>query len=226
MPTAPTETLRAHRYHHGDLRRTMVRAAVRLIEAKGPSGFTLREVAQIVGVTHPAVYRHFPSRATLVAEVAEQGFRSLTRHIDRSVGTPRSPLARLQEVGVAYVRFAVAHPGHFRVMFGDDAREAGGETLQQARDEAFGRVVAEIAACQARGLLRTGPPQALGLSAWVMVHGLAMLLLDRSPRLLRLGLRADELARQVTEALMEGLMPSRVERASAVHARRDRESRR
>ena len=56
-------------YHHGNLRQALVDAALVLIEAKGPPGFTLSEAAKNAGVT-PVVYRHFDGREDLIAEAA------------------------------------------------------------------------------------------------------------------------------------------------------------
>ena len=66
-------------YHHGDLRRALTEAALSLIEAKGPQGFTLSEAAKEAGVTPAAVYRHFTGREDLIAElkIALKGIKTL-----------------------------------------------------------------------------------------------------------------------------------------------------
>jgi AcrR family transcriptional regulator len=108
-------------YHHGDLRRALLDTALRLIAEEGSSSFTLREVARRAGVSHAAPYRHFANKTALLAAVAEEGFRTLrTRLLEAGTRLPAEPLARLQTLGVEYVRFAVEHPSHFRVMFGPD----------------------------------------------------------------------------------------------------------
>ena len=63
-------------YHHGNLRQALVDAALRLIEERGPTGFTLSEAAKSAGVTPAAVYRHFEGRDALIAEAARQGYVS------------------------------------------------------------------------------------------------------------------------------------------------------
>ena len=60
-------------YHHGNLRQALIDAALQLIEARGPTGFTLSEAAKQAGVTPAAVYRHFAGREDLIAEAARQG---------------------------------------------------------------------------------------------------------------------------------------------------------
>jgi len=192
-------------YHHGDLRRALIRATLRQIAAKGPHAFTLRESARMTGVTHAASYRHFPGRAALLAAVAEQGFRMLKASVLRSQSGSPNPLKRFQRAGIAYVRFAVLHPEYFRVMFGSEAAGARSASLQRAKDEAFGLVVAGVEACVARGDVRQGATREIALTAWVAMHGLAALLVDRSPRLPRTRASQEDLAGKVTEVLFEGM---------------------
>ena len=196
-------------YHHGDLRRALIQAALRQVSAKGPHAFTLRQSARMAGVTHAAAYRHFPDRAALLAAVAEQGFRMLRASILR--GRPRSsnPLKRFQQTGIAYVRFAVRHPEYFRAMFSSEAEGARSASLQKAKDEAFGLVVAGVESCVARGEVRQGATREIALTAWVAMHGLAALLVDRSPRLPRTRASQENLARRVTEVLFEGMSTRR-----------------
>ena len=61
-------------YHHGNLKEALIRAALELIAAKGPSGFTFAEAARSAGVSPAAPYRHFRDRDELIANVAGRGF--------------------------------------------------------------------------------------------------------------------------------------------------------
>jgi len=79
------------KYHHGDLRRALLDAALELVNELGPSGITLREAARRAGVTHAAPYRHFADKGALLAAVAEQGFVQLLAAIDGAiVAVPRN----------------------------------------------------------------------------------------------------------------------------------------
>jgi AcrR family transcriptional regulator len=98
-------------YHHGNLRQALVEAALRLIEEKGPTGFTLSEAAKSAGVTPAAVYRHFEGREALIEEGARQGyaiFADLMEHAWAD-GKP-SALAAFGAVGRAYLAFARRYP--------------------------------------------------------------------------------------------------------------------
>src|SRR5580704_14448362 len=113
-------------YHHGDLYRVLIATALKLVEESDVSALTLREVARRAGVTHGAPYHHFRNKAALVAALAEEGYRALyTEQLQAAAKAGADPIARLQAIGLAYVRFAIHHPGHFRVMFRSDPADWG-----------------------------------------------------------------------------------------------------
>ena len=94
-------------YHHVNLRKTLLDAAVALIGEVGPRAFTLREVARRAGVSHNAPYRHFVSKDELLATVAAEGFERLTAVMRKAMAPGRSPLQRLELCGCGYVEFAL-----------------------------------------------------------------------------------------------------------------------
>src|SRR5262245_39291725 len=61
-------------YHHGDLRKALIDAALEQIAAHGAHTLSLREVARLAGVSHTASYRHFSRKETLLAAIATEGF--------------------------------------------------------------------------------------------------------------------------------------------------------
>ncbi len=105
-------------YHHGDLKRALVDGALRLIEEKGPTGFTLSEAAREAGLTPAAVYRHFEGREDLIAEAARQGYEIFADLMEYAYakGQP-SALASFEATGRAYLAFARKYPGHYVAMF-------------------------------------------------------------------------------------------------------------
>lgn len=193
-------------YHHGDLRRALIKAALRLIAEEGASSFTLREVARRAGVSHTAPYRHFTDKLALLAAVAEEGFRTLrARMVALGAKALDDPLTYFQTLGVEYVRFAVEHPSYFRVMFGPDiADRVVYPALHEAAQGTFALLTKAIAAGQQARVVRSGDPHTLALIAWAQVHGLATLLVDR-----RVAVTGSEhmveLAAQSARLLYEGL---------------------
>jgi AcrR family transcriptional regulator len=193
-------------YHHGDLRRALLDAALEAIEADGLDGLSLRGIARRAGVSHAAPYHHFRDREALVAAVAEEGFGVLrTAMLDR-MAQAEGPRRRLQQAGVGYVLFALDHPAHFQVMFGPElADRSQHASLEEAADAAFAVVQDAIAECRAAGLLIARDPRLLALTAWSVVHGLAMLKLGG--HLPEEGEGADDqaVATALTDVLWEGL---------------------
>ena len=171
-------------YHHGDLRRALVDAAIPLIRKGGAEALTLRAVARAAGVSQTAPYRHFADRAALVAAVADRGFERLHARLIEAVKVPARTTGRgrqtarggLQAIAVAYVRFALDQPEEYRIMFGPEISAA--EKSSESRARVFAFLQQGIEMLQERKLVRAGDPHAMALAAWSLVHGLAMLMID------------------------------------------------
>ena len=165
-------------YHHGDLRRALIEAAVKVIAKRGIDALNLRKLAAHVGVTAGAPYHHFADRKELLRGIAEDGFANLeARLVAEGDAAPAEGSARLEALGRAYVSFGISHPGYFRVMFHGDAM-ASGPTGPGLR--AFRLLHDAIVACQQSGTAPSGDPAPLVLTAWSAVHGLATLWVDRA----------------------------------------------
>jgi AcrR family transcriptional regulator len=194
------------RYHHGDLRRALIEAAIDLVGTQGPSGLTLREAARRAGVTHAAPYRHFADKEALLAAVAEEGFISLRAVIEQVVASSTG-IAQLEGIGVAYVRFARAHPSQFRVMFGAEIGDKRRyPSLIEADQSVFDVLTGAIRAAQERGELVPGNPARMGMVTWSMLHGVAALVVDGQME--RAGVpesAIEEFARRVARTANAGL---------------------
>lgn len=168
-------------YHHGDLARALVAAALDIIVKKGPDAFTLREAAAAVGVTHGAAYRHFEDKQALLAAVAEEGYRQLGQRLAKVAAEPTTdPRARLRAHAAAYVEFALEHPAHYRVMWGPRVNEDGRfPSLEAAISDAFARMSTEIARGQEAGVFREGLARDMAIGVWVTAHGYVELVARR-----------------------------------------------
>lgn len=166
---------RAKPYHHGNLREALLEAAVRLIAEVGPTAFTLREVARRAGVSHNAPYRHFRDRDDLMAAVAAQGFRELTRAMIEAAAPRSDPLDRLKHAGLGYVTFALRRPEHFTVMFDAPVSKRKHADSAGAAEESFATLLGFVKGGQEAGRLPSGDLQEMALLAWTMVHGIAKL---------------------------------------------------
>ena len=176
----PARRTGSNRYHHGDLPRALLDAALRIVATQGTEALTLRAVARAAGVSQAAPYRHFTNKEAVLAAVAEEGFRALNAAMRAAIEAGASPLERLRAAGMSYVTFATSHPAHFRVMFGRElADRSASPALRQVATQTFDTVVDTIAECQRAGVARSEESAAdLALTAWSSVHGLAALLVN------------------------------------------------
>ena len=179
-PCASRISFAAMAYHHGDLRRALVRGALELLREGGPAALTLRGAARRAGVSPAAPYRHFKDKRELLAAVAEEGFLDLDRHAAEEIAAAGDDaILRFRQHGLAYVRFAIDHPDHYRVMFGPeiaDKREYA--ALDAASRAAFDRLYESLRLCQKAGVLPAGDIEPRAVRAWALVHGLASLFMD------------------------------------------------
>ncbi|NBE55120.1 TetR/AcrR family transcriptional regulator [Streptomyces boluensis] len=181
-------------YHHGDLRRTLLTAALDAIRESGPAALSLRDLARRAGVSHAAPAHHFKDRTGLLTAIAAEGYGLLA---DALAETPE-----LNERGVRYVRFCREHPAHFQVMFAPELLRADDPELLAARERAGDQLRAGVAGLAASG--RGDDARLAGVAAWSLAHGFATLLLggnlegplgDRDP---------EEMFRDLTGLLFQG----------------------
>jgi AcrR family transcriptional regulator len=177
-PTSTPARKRADRYHHGDLRRALLQAAVRTIHRHGVAGLTLRGVGSTLGVSRTALYRHFTDKAALLAAVAAEGFRTLRAQTARAWEDGGHGLRGFEAMGVAYVHFAITHPSHYRVMFGADISNVGDAEFADEGAGAFHVLVDALDELQQQDLARRDDTQQMALFVWSTVHGVAMLAID------------------------------------------------
>jgi AcrR family transcriptional regulator len=158
-------------YHHGDLPEALVRAAVDLLEEGGAADLSLRAAARRAGVSTGAPYRHFADRDALLSAVAAVGYRDLAAGLAAAHPAPTMP-DDLADIAVAYVEFALARPGLFRVMFAGQCDPTGPERV--AAVAAINEYLQSIV----RQALPSDDPEAMAAAVWGLVHGLAFLHLD------------------------------------------------
>jgi AcrR family transcriptional regulator len=170
-------------YHHGDLRRALVEAALALIEAKGPQGFTISEAAKEAGVTPAAVYRHFAGREDLIAEIARQGYEIFADLMEHAyAGGQPSALAAFEATGRAYLAFARKFPGHYVAMFESGISPNASPDLALAANRAS-RVLERAAEKLSEHLPPGRRPPATMFSAhvWALSHGVVELFARGAP---------------------------------------------
>jgi AcrR family transcriptional regulator len=167
-------------YHHGDLKNALIKAGVEILAKDGVSGLSLRKVASRAGVSHAAPYSHFADKQALIAAISTEGFRQLYERVSAVAEEYKTrPSMQLIEVGWVYVQFALDDRDRFKVMFSgvlEKEKEYPEFVAESQRNFQLVKMVVE--ANQASGVLRSGPSDLVALSAWGIIHGFIMLLLE------------------------------------------------
>ena len=158
-------------YHHGNLREAILTAAAAVIARDGVGALSFRAIAQDLGVSHTAFRRHFGSREGVLNALAVQGNHLLAETLREAQRD-----GSFADVGLAYVHFALAQPGHFTVMFRSDLLDNDDPELVSARAAAFAPLT--------EGVARLGldDPEAGEVTGWAVVHGIATLALTGNLR--------------------------------------------
>ena len=169
-------------YHHGDLRNALVEHALAALRAVGPESLSVRALADEIGVSPSAAYRHFADREALLAQLAQIGFERLRESMAGAAAAAarRQPKTAVRAIGSAYVRFAVAEPELYRLMF-------GAQRVDKSKYPELGAAAAQAYDTLRTAVMRMAPHAPVGseelerltLRCWAMVHGLASLRIDR-----------------------------------------------
>ena len=105
-------------YHHGDLRRAIVDAALEILRETQSLEFSLRELARRAGVSHNAPYKHFADKRELLTAVSAAGFELLAKRMTSEIASLRRPREQLFAMLRAYIDHGVENPALYSLMFG------------------------------------------------------------------------------------------------------------
>lgn len=166
------------RYHHGDLRAQIIETVRQLVEEKGADGFSITEASRRAGVSSAAPYKHFRDKPQIVQAVAIEGMIRLGERMRAGASAaPAEGHARIDAIGQAYIDFARAEPGIFRLMFGLTDHHDEDPAMMEAGEATFGILVAEVAT-----YLGCAPDSDIvrdrAYMLWTFVHGHSFLEID------------------------------------------------
>jgi AcrR family transcriptional regulator len=209
-PRRRTASMPAPRpYHHGDLRRVLIDAALQLVGEGGPDAVSVREAARRAGVSPGAPFRHFPSRDALMNAVAEEAQRRFRAEIASALADAPAddPLGRFRCLGLAYLRWAMKNPTHFEVIssrrFFDHDKAAGVSRDNSELIDLAGRTLAEAFA---QGQLRSPDLKRVQIAARALVYGFARMGIDgHFPRWGVAGADAERTAEAILDLFIEGI---------------------
>ncbi|MCC8962044.1 TetR/AcrR family transcriptional regulator [Bradyrhizobium sp. Pear76] len=198
----PARAPAAKPYHHGDLRRVLIDAAMQLVGEGGPDAVSVREAARRAGVSPGAPFRHFPSRDALMNAVAEEAQRRFRAEIEAALADAPSgdPLGRFRCLGIAYLRWAMKNPTHFEIIssrrFFDHDRSAG---VSSDNAELIGLTERTLAEAFSAGQLGRRDLKQVQIAGRSLVYGFARMHIDG--HLPRWGVAAAEAERMAADIL-------------------------
>jgi AcrR family transcriptional regulator len=168
-------------YHHGDLRRALLDAALLEIEETGLEGLSLRKLAARVGVSHAAPEHHFPNIRSLHNAMAKEGFDLFTQAMVQERGkSAADPIEQMRAAMRGYLAYASAHPALFRLMFNAGMLDWSDEALQQSAGSGHRQLVEICApAADALGYTTEAERASLEMMVWSQIHGQAHLMIDQ-----------------------------------------------
>jgi AcrR family transcriptional regulator len=160
-----------------DLRQALLDGVRDAVREHGASAVSLRDVARRAGVSHAAPAHYFGSKSGLLTAFAVQGFSQMAATVFEEIArtAPNDGPSTLAAIGRGYVRFAIASPSHFEVMFRVDALDTTSPALTQVTDATYALLGDTIRRCGEEGALGGRDSALVAISAWSLVHGLASL---------------------------------------------------
>jgi AcrR family transcriptional regulator len=189
-------------YHHGDLRQQLVTATRELIEEKGPEAFSVSEACRRAGVSTAAPYRHFGDKTDMIAAVVLEGMAEMTARLHAAAAPfPHGSVEGIAASGTAYVAFAEAHPGVFRVMF---AENSGRADLEEAGHECYSGLLLQVAAYLGKAEIDEDVLRA-SFPLWTFVHGMSFLRIDGKAEFAKMQTPVAELVADATRRLLTGV---------------------
>lgn len=192
------------RYHHGDLKSALLRAAEAELVENGIESFSLRAVAKRAGVSHGAPAHHFKDARGLLTALAASGFRRfIAAQEARQARADDDVLSQQVATGLGYIDFAIDNPALFRLMFTSEKPDRNAADLAEASRATFEKLVTGVHSVV--GENPDGDPGATKriMASWAMAHGLADLIVSgRAER----PLNFSNLSQEERDALLSDLM--------------------
>lgn len=169
------------------LRAAILAAARELFNEQGYEATTMRKIAEHIGYSATAIYRHFPDKRTILTELVHADFAALGASFATAMTEP-DPVRRLAMLGKGYVEFGLRFPNHYRLMFMTrkapvpmvEAQESCIVRKGDPTSDAYAALVHTVREVMATGILRPelNDPEAVAQIMWACIHGLVSLYLD------------------------------------------------
>lgn len=164
-----------------DTRQRIIISARDLYLRKGLPGLSMRKVAGLVGISAPAIYRHFENKAALMLAILEEGFQLFTSYLWRGL-EGRNAGERLALTSIGHIRFALEQPAYYRIMFMSSAEDIGLSDITESNrariSPAFQFLVDRVRECIDAQVIGNGDAGELAAVLWANCRGLVTLQLN------------------------------------------------
>ena len=167
-------------YHHGNLKNALVEAGIALIIDKGVENLSIRNVVNMIGVSHTAPYRHIKNKEELIIAIAIRGFELLEEKMKGVMNEAElDDYGRLVQLGKNYIRFAIENREYFRIMFGPYIKNKTAHAdLFAAYNSSFVLLLYAVKKCLGE---KKKSLKITALAVWSLVHGYTNLVIDNEP---------------------------------------------
>jgi AcrR family transcriptional regulator len=170
------------KYHHGDLRKSLVSHATEMVTESGIEGLSFRKLADRIGVSRTAAYHHFTDKNELLCAIAEQGFEQWHQRASEIFSEEKlSNEDKYRHFVHAYIAFATKNPSLYELMFGRIIwqEDNSTQTLKTMAYASFNYQVEMTKLWQEQGIIiRNENPLRLAQVTWATLHGIARLVID------------------------------------------------
>ncbi len=206
-----TEDAVFHRktYHHGNLKKALIKKSLEIIKDEGVAGLSLRKAARGVGVSHAAPAHHFGDLVGLLVTIAQEGFELLLNTIDRNLeaNLRENPLVQLKSIGLSYIAFALEHTHYFKVMFSSRlAEQPLANDMNRISRKVCHKLADSVVQCQESRLMKAEDPMKIALFLWTSIHGYATLCVDGKLKWQTFQSPGEDLAKMVVDRACSGLL--------------------
>lgn len=160
-----------------DSRHRILAEATDLFLSEGMRGVTMRSIARRVGMTAPALYRHFQSREEILTGVALEAHRLFGRHLFEAL-SGETPEERMQRAAAGYLEFALGNRRFHDIVHRSREIFGGGPPAPEVESAimAAGRFWEDrVRECMDAGILRSGDAASVSTTLWAHAHGLVSL---------------------------------------------------
>jgi AcrR family transcriptional regulator len=165
-------------------------AAKELFLREGYQATTIRRIADVVGVSAPALYLYFKDKDAILIALCDQTFGAMIELMDSLDQKPVAPVAKLRRCGAAYIRFALEHPREYWLTF------MSGNTPQEIKKRghkaeaidpnepgsqgaiAFARFMGIFRDIEQSGLALHYPLETTTELVWMSLHGLVAAIIN------------------------------------------------